>query len=90
MSKLMTNDDHFGEQMVGTREDFRAALEGNFLEWYADYEGEMSFDEICDALPLPIGTLNANLTELQFSGVVLALPGRRYGIDTSRTRLKDI
>jgi DNA processing protein len=52
--------------------------------------GEMSFDEICDALPLPIGTLNANLTELQFSGVVLALPGRRYGIDTSRTRLKDI
>ena len=52
--------------------------------------GEMSFDEICDALPLPIGTLNANLTELQFSGIVLALPGRRYGIDTSRTRLKDI
>ena len=52
--------------------------------------GEMSFDEICDALPLPIGTLNANLTELQFSGIVLALPGRRYSIDTSRTRLKDI
>ena len=48
MGKLMTNDDHFGEQMVGTREDFRAALEGNFLEWYADYEGEMSFDEYVD------------------------------------------
>ncbi len=52
--------------------------------------GEMSFDEICDALPLSIGTLNASLTELQFSGILLALPGRRYGIDTNRTRLKDI
>ena len=52
--------------------------------------GEMSFDELCDALALPIGTMNASLTELQFSGIVQALPGRRYNIDTNQTRLKDI
>ncbi len=52
--------------------------------------GEMSFDELCDSLALPIGTMNASLTELQFSGIVQVLPGRRYGIDTDKTRLKDI
>ena len=52
--------------------------------------GEMSFDELCDSLALPIGTMNATLTELQFSGIVQALPGRRYAIDTDRTKLKDI
>ena len=52
--------------------------------------GEMSFDELCDALTLPIGTMNASLTELQFSGILQALPGRRYAIDTDRTKLKDI
>lgn len=51
---------------------------------------EMSFDELCEELALPIGTMNASLTELQFSGVVLALPGRRYAIDTDRVRLKDV
>jgi hypothetical protein len=34
--------------------------------------------------------MNASLTELQFSGIVQALPGRRYSIDTNQTRLKDI
>ena len=52
--------------------------------------GEMSFDELCDSLALPIGTMNAQLTELQFSGILQVLPGRRYAIDTERTRLKDI
>ena len=52
--------------------------------------GEMSFDELCDALTLPIGTMNASLTELQFSGILQSLPGRRYAIDTDRTNLKDI
>ncbi|MEN6636759.1 MAG: DNA-processing protein DprA [Clostridiaceae bacterium] len=52
--------------------------------------GEMSFDELMDALALPIGTMNASLTELQFSGIVQVLPGRRYSIDTNRTKLKDI
>ena len=52
--------------------------------------GEMSFDELCDALTLPIGTMNASLTELQFSGILQVLPGRRYAIDTERTKLKDI
>ena len=52
--------------------------------------GEMSFDELMDALALPIGAMNASLTELQFSGIVQALPGRRYCIDTDRTKLKDI
>lgn len=51
---------------------------------------EMSFDELCEELALPIGTMNACLTELQFSGVVLALPGRRYAIDTERVKLKDV
>ncbi|MBA4348334.1 MAG: DNA-protecting protein DprA [Clostridiales bacterium] len=52
--------------------------------------GEMSFDEICDAFTLPIGTMNACLTELQFSGIVHVLPGRRYAIDTDKVKLKDI
>ena len=52
--------------------------------------GEMSFDELCDSLALPIGGLNATLTELQFSGIIQALPGRRYAIDTDRTKLRDI
>ena len=52
--------------------------------------GELSFDELCDALALPIGSMNANLTELQFSGIIQVLPGRRYCIDTDRVKLKDI
>lgn len=52
--------------------------------------GEMSFDELCDSLALPIGTMNARLTELQFSGILQNLPGRRYSIDTERVKLKDI
>lgn len=52
--------------------------------------GEMSFDELCDSLALPIGTMNARLTELQFSGILQSLPGRRYSIDTERVKLKDI
>jgi hypothetical protein len=42
---LMTNDDHFGEQMVGTREDFRNALMDNFREWYRDYQGALDLNE---------------------------------------------
>ena len=45
MSTLMTNDEYFGESMVGTREEFRATLMENFREWYRDYDGEMTFDE---------------------------------------------
>lgn len=52
--------------------------------------GEASFDEICDAISLPIGTINACLTELQFSGLIQVLPGRRYAIDAERVKLKDI
>jgi DNA processing protein len=52
--------------------------------------GEMSFDDLCDALALPIGTMNACLTELQFSGIIQVLPGRRYAIDTDKVKLKDI
>lgn len=45
MSTLMTNDEYFGESMVGTHEEFRATLMENFREWYRDYGGEMAFDE---------------------------------------------
>ncbi len=51
--------------------------------------GDMSFDALCEALTLPIGAMNACLTQLQFAGVVAVLPGRRYAIDTERTRLSD-
>lgn len=51
---------------------------------------EMSFDELCDSLTLPIGSINAGLTELQFAGIIQVLPGRRYCIDTERGRLKDV
>jgi DNA processing protein len=52
--------------------------------------GEMNFDELCEELALPVGAMNACLTELQFSRVVLALPGRRYVIDTEHAKLRDI
>ena len=42
---LMVNDEYFGERCVGTREAFRSSLMENFREWYADYDGEMTFDE---------------------------------------------
>ena len=46
MSKLiMTNDDHLGEQMVGTREDFRTALMDSFRSWYRDYQGALDVDD---------------------------------------------
>lgn len=48
MNTLMTNDEYFGEQMIGTRDEFRAALMDNFRDWYADYEGEMSLEEYVD------------------------------------------
>lgn len=51
--------------------------------------GEMSFDELCDALDIPVGPLNACLTELQFSGIVQSLPGRLYAVDTDRIALKE-
>lgn len=52
--------------------------------------GEMNFDELCDSLALPIGAMNACLTELQFAGILQVLPGRRYAIDSDRVKLKDI
>lgn len=57
MNTLMTNDEYFGESMVGTRDEFRATLMGNFREWHADYEGEMSFDEYVE------NALDEHLTE---------------------------
>ena len=45
MDTLMTNDEYFGESMVGTREEFRATLIENFREWYRDYDGDMTFEE---------------------------------------------
>jgi len=50
-------------------------------------QGEMSFDEICETLGLPIGTLNSCLTELQFLGIMKQLPGRWYVLDTCQTVL---
>lgn len=54
---LMVNDEYFGEKMLGTRDEFRATLLGNFRAWYADYEGEMSFDEYVE------NALDEHLTE---------------------------
>ena len=50
-------------------------------------QGEMSFDELCETLGLPIGTLNSCLTELQFLGIMKQLPGRWYVLDTCQTVL---
>lgn len=46
---LMVNDEYFGERCVGTRQAFRSTLLENFRDWYAEYEGEASFDEYVDA-----------------------------------------
>ncbi len=52
-------------------------------------QGEMSFDELCETLGLPIGTLNSCLTELQFLGIMKQLPGRWYVLDTCQAVLTD-
>jgi len=52
-------------------------------------QGEMSFDELCETLGLPIGTLNSCLTELQFLGIMKQLPGRWYVLDTCQTVLSE-
>lgn len=51
--------------------------------------GEMSFDELCETLSLPIGALNSCLTELQFLGIMKQLPGRWYALDACSTVLTD-
>ena len=40
--------------------------------------GEMSFEELCDALNMPAAMLNATLSMLQIQGLIRALPGKRY------------
>lgn len=45
--------------------------------------GEMSFDELADALPIPTGLLNAALTSLAFSGIVAQRAGRIYALEPS-------
>ena len=45
MAHLLTNDEHFGESMVGTREEFRATLIENFRDWYRDYQGALDIDD---------------------------------------------
>ncbi len=52
-------------------------------------QGEMSFDELCETLGLPIGTLNSCLTELQFLGIMKQLPGRWYALDTCQAVLTE-
>ena len=52
-------------------------------------QGEMNFDELCETLGLPIGTLNSCLTELQFLGIMKQLPGRWYVLDTCQTVLSE-
>lgn len=45
MAHLLTNDEHFGDAMVGTREEFRAVLLDNFRDWYRDYQGALDVDD---------------------------------------------
>ena len=52
-------------------------------------QGEMSFDELCETLGMPIGVLNSCLTELQFLGIMKQLPGRWYVLDTCQAVLTD-
>lgn len=43
--------------------------------------GERTIDELSELLNLPLGALNSALTELEFSGIMKKLPGRRYALD---------
>jgi len=52
-------------------------------------QGEMSFDELCESLGMPVGALNSCLTELQFLGIMKQLPGRWYVLDTCQAVLTD-
>lgn len=52
-------------------------------------QGERSFDELADALSLPVGELNSLLTGLQFSNIIKPLSGRLYALDAISTQLVD-
>lgn len=52
-------------------------------------QGERSFDELADALSLPVGELNSLLTGLQFSNIIKPLSGRFYALDAISTQLVD-
>lgn len=52
-------------------------------------QGERSFDELADALSLPVGELNSLLTGLQFSNIIKPLSGRLYALDVISTQLVD-
>ena len=51
--------------------------------------GEQSFDELAEALALPVDELNSLLTGLEFSGIIKPLPGRLYALDTLNVALTD-
>lgn len=51
--------------------------------------GECSFDDLAEALSLPVGELNSLLTGLQFSNIIKPLSGRLYALDTLNTVLMD-
>lgn len=51
--------------------------------------GEQSFDELAEALALPLDELNSLLTGLEFSGIIKPLPGRLYALDTLNVALTD-
>lgn len=44
------------------------------------YDGEKSFDELCEALPYSAAELNSCLTAMEFSGIMIQLPGRIYAL----------
>jgi len=44
--KLMTNrNGNLGEQMIGTREEFKAALTECFAEWHRDADTDLSLED---------------------------------------------
>lgn len=50
-------------------------------------EGETDADTLSEKTQLPIASLNANLTALTFSGIVIAHPGRIFALDAGKIDL---
>ncbi len=57
-------------------------LKGKELEIYnaLKEKGELFIDQICSVVNLPMGQVSSTLLEMEFEGIVAALPGKMYRI----------
>lgn len=57
--------------------------------WQLLSKGDKTVDELCEALGLPVGSVNSALTAMMFSGIMKQLPGRIYTIEATGVIITD-